>query len=376
MDRRTFLKAAAAGSAVAGVSLAQAKRIRVALIGCGSVSTQYLPNLTKSPFVELVSVCDIIPERAARTGAKYNLPAFPDIEHQLAGPDFDLLVNATSMPSHYPVSKVALAKGKYVWSEKPMALEVPRAQELMQLAASKGVKIWAAPAVVTSPQFAFMARQINSGALGRLAAGHAFYGHDGRLWSAWFFQPGGGSLYDLAVYNVTSLTGLLGPARAVVGMTAIGTEERTLTDGTKVKVETEDNDMLIIDHGNAVLSHVQSGYNYYSPDGHSGKTERYTIDIIGSRGHMHLVGYDWAPHGVDLLTAAQPEVERHQVDPEGYVWQWGASYIAEHLATGKPSLITGEHAVHVLEVMNACHESQRTGRRVPITTTFQWPIVT
>jgi hypothetical protein len=90
---------------------------------------------------------------------------------------------------------------------------------------------------------------------------------------------------------------------------------------------------------------------------------------------MHLVGYDWAPHGVDLVTEAKPTLERHVVDPQGYVWQWGASYIAEHLATGKPSLITAEHALHVLEVMNACKESQRTGRHIPIKSTFKWPVV-
>ncbi|MDX2152159.1 MAG: Gfo/Idh/MocA family oxidoreductase [Bryobacteraceae bacterium] len=375
MDRRNFIKATAAGSIAAAGAQSQGKKIRVALVGCGSVSTQYLPNMSRSPHIQLVSVCDIIPQRAEKAGAKYKVPAFPHIDKQLAGPDFDLLVNTTSMPAHYPLNKKALEKGKHVWSEKPMALEVSQGQELMKLAAAKGVKIWAAPAVVTSPQFAFMAKTLNEGKLGRLAAGHGFYGHDGKLWSAWFFQPGGGPLYDLGVYNVTTITGLLGPAKSVMGMTGIGTTERTLTDGTKVKVETEDNDTLLIDHGNAVFSHIQSGYNYYSPDGHSGKTERYTVDIIGSKGHMHLVGYDWAPKGVDLLTDTMTDVERFQVDPQGYVWQWGASYIAEHLATGKPSLITGEHALHVLEVMNACHESSRTGRRVPIQTTFKWPIV-
>jgi predicted dehydrogenase len=228
--------------------------------------------------------------------------------------------------------------------------------------------------VVTSPQFAFMARQLRAGTLGRLAAGHAMYGHDGMLWSAWFFQKKGGSLYDLGVYNVTTMTGLLGPAKAVMGMTGIGTPERTLTDGTRVKVEVADNEMLLIDHGDAVFSHIQSGYNYFASDGHSGQTERHTIDIIGSKGHMHLVGYDWAPHGVDLATADHPDMERHETDPRGYVWQWGASYIAEHLATGRPSLIAGEHAAHVLEVMNACHESQRTGRRVAIRSKFPWPL--
>lgn len=64
MHRRTFLKTATAGAMAAGAGVSQSKKIRVALIGCGSVSTQYLPNMSKSPFIELVSVCDIVPERA------------------------------------------------------------------------------------------------------------------------------------------------------------------------------------------------------------------------------------------------------------------------------------------------------------------------
>ncbi|HVX67585.1 MAG TPA: Gfo/Idh/MocA family oxidoreductase [Bryobacteraceae bacterium] len=376
MDRREFLKATAAGALAVGSVSGQTRKIRTALIGCGSVSTQYLPHMSKCPYIELVSVCDIKPDRAEAAGKKYNVPYFPHIDRQLAGPDFEFLVNTTSMPSHFPINRKGLEAGKNVWSEKPMGTELSECELLLELAHKKGVKIWGAPTVVTSPQFAFMARTINAGKLGRLAAGHAFYGHDGQLWSAWFFQPKGGSLYDLGVYNVTTMTGLLGPAKAVVGMTGIGTPERTLTDGTRVKVEVADNEMLLVDHGNAVFSHIQSGYNYFSTDGHSGQTERYTIDVVGSKGHMHLVGYDWAPHGVDLATAEKPDTERYVPDPGGYVWQWGASYIAECMATGKESLITGEHAMHVLEVMNACHESQRTGRRIPIKTTFKWPVVT
>lgn len=373
MKRRDFLKAATAGGLAVGKLAGQARRIKTALIGCGSVSRRYLPNMAACPYIELVSVCDIIPERAEAAGRKYNVHYFPNIDKQLAGPDFEFLVNTTSMPAHYPLNKKGLQAGKYVWSEKPMATALSECEELMSLAHKKGVKIWAAPAVVTSPQFAFMAQTLRQGKLGRLAAGHAYYGHRGKLWSAWFFQPKGGSLYDLGVYNITTLTGLLGPAKAVVGMTGIGTPERVLTDGTHVHVEVADNEMLLMDHGNAVFSHVQSGYNYFG--GHGGTTERATVDIIGSDGHMHLAGYDWAPHGVDLVTAEQPDVQRFVTDPQGYVWQWGASYIAECLATTKQSLITAEHAAHVLEVMNACHESQRTGRRIPIKTRFPWPVV-
>ena len=91
MNRREFAKTSLlAGTALASGAIAAApvppKRIRTAVIGCGSVSGQYLPQPTKSPFVEVVSVCDIRPERAKRQAEKFNIPHYyPHIDKLLAG---------------------------------------------------------------------------------------------------------------------------------------------------------------------------------------------------------------------------------------------------------------------------------------------------
>ncbi len=76
---------------------------------------------------------------------------------------------------------------------------------------------------------------------------------------------------DLGVYNIATLTGLLGPAKTVMAMTSIVTPERTVDNKGKIKVEAEDNAMLLMDHGNGVISHVQCGFNYFDPYGHEGK---------------------------------------------------------------------------------------------------------
>ncbi|HEY0609193.1 MAG TPA: Gfo/Idh/MocA family oxidoreductase, partial [Chitinophaga sp.] len=74
------------------------KKIRVAVIGCGSVSGQYLPHLSKSPYVELVSACDIIYERVQQRAKEYNIPNhYPHIDQMLAGAAFDLMVTLTDM---------------------------------------------------------------------------------------------------------------------------------------------------------------------------------------------------------------------------------------------------------------------------------------
>jgi predicted dehydrogenase len=384
IHRRTFVKqglqagAAVALAPLAGVAATQPKRIRVGVIGCGSVSNMYLPHLAECPYAQLVSTCDIIPSRAQRQAEAFQIAHhYPHIDAMLAGEPFDLLVNLTDMQEHEHLNRQALEAGKHIWSEKPIANSLAAGQELLRLATQRDLQLWGAPTVVTSPQFAFMAKQLAQGALGKVAAAHADYGHGGPDWSAFFYQKGGGSMPDLGVYNLTSLTGLLGPAQSVTAMTSIVTPTRTIHDKGKIEVTAEDNAMVVLDHGNGTLSHMQCGFNYFNPHGHDGSQEgRHTIQIVGTKGSMGLVGYDWDPRGVDLATQEHPAYRRYVEDKEDYVWQWGASLAAQSLVTGKPLLITPQHALHVVEIMVAARESQETGRRISLTSTFKWPVLT
>jgi predicted dehydrogenase len=383
LNRRQFAKSALlVGSALAAARFPtiganpSARRIRTSVIGCGSVSNSYLPTLISSPDVELVSLCDIKPDRARGQASRFNVPHwYPHIDEQLAGAPFDFLINLTDMQEHERLNRQALDAGKHVWSEKPIANTLAAGQSLLRLAREKDLRLWGAPITVLSPQFQFMAGALAKGQLGRVAAAHAHYGHEGPNWSAFFYEKNGGSLPDLAVYNLTSLTGLLGPARHVSAMVSIITPERTVHDKGRIQVSEEDNAMVLLDHGNGVLSHTQSGFNYFNPHGHDGRGEqRHTITVVGSQGFMGLVGYDWAPQGVDLATASEPQLQRHAADAQGYTWQQGAALAAASLINGKELLARPEHALHVLEIITAARESQVTGRRIPLTSTFPWPV--
>jgi predicted dehydrogenase len=322
-------------------------------------------------------LCDIKPDRALKQAERFKVANhYPNIDAMLAGVPFDFLVDLTDMQEHEKLNRRGLEAGKHVWSEKPIANSLGAGQKLLRMARENNLRLWGAPITVQSPQFAFMARQINAGKLGRVAAAHAHYGHEGPEWSAFFYEKGGGSMPDLAVYNMTSLTGLLGPAKSVMAMVSIVTPERTVGDKGRIKVTEEDNAMVLLDHGNGVISHVQSGFNYFNPHGHDGSKEtRYTIDVVGSEGFMGMIGYDWAPLGVELATKHSPKLERQVTDAQGYVWQQGAALAAECLVTGKELLTTPEHALHVLEIITAARESQETGKRIKLKSTFKWPVV-
>ncbi|HAK94965.1 MAG TPA: gfo/Idh/MocA family oxidoreductase [Planctomycetes bacterium] len=382
IDRREFMRrgtaAGAAALAARGASgAAPAAKIKVGVIGCGSVSRKYLPHLAGCAHAELASACDIKPERAAQAAKKFKIPNhYPQIDAMLAGAPFDLLVNLTFMQEHGRLNKIALEAGKHVWSEKPLANTYAEGAALVELAKKKGVRIWGAPTVVNSPQFEFMARAINARKLGALAAAHASYGHLGPDWSAFFYEKLGGSMPDLGVYNLVTLTGLLGPARAVTAMLSVVTPMRTVGDKGEVRVEAEDNAMVLLDHGKGVISHVQCGFNYFTPFQHDDtQQDHHTISIIGREGSLHLCGYDWAPHGVDIATADSRSFTRRATGAQGYCWEQGASVICECLATGKEPRWTAEHALHVVEIMEAARESQEHGRRVALKSTFPWPVV-
>lgn len=383
ISREAFIRltsmagAAALLSALESFGATLQNRLKVGVIGCGSVSTQYLPHLSKSPYVELVSCCDIIPARAEKRAKEYNIPYhYAHIEQMLAGAPFNLMITLTDMQEHGRLNKQALLAGKHVWSEKPMANTYAEGKALLDLAKSRKLRIWGAPAVVNSPQFEFMSKTLQQGKLGKVSAAHAHYGHTGPTWSAFFYEKGGGSLPDLGVYNLATLTGLLGPAKSVVAMTSIVTPERTVDNKGTIKVEAEDNAQVLMEHEGGVLSHVQCGFNYFDPYGHQGKgQEKPTIQMWGSHGNMGLVGYDWAPQGVDIATHDHETTQRFADDPKTYVWQEGASVISEALIKHIEPRIAVEHALHVLELIEAARSSQTTGKRVKMKSSFKWPMV-
>jgi predicted dehydrogenase len=385
ISRERFLKMTAlAGAGLLVSSLeswavsTHAKKIRVAVIGCGSVSNRYLPQLQSSSLIEVVSLCDIKYDRALAQNKQYkvNAATYPHIDAMLKGVPFDMMVTLTDMQVHGDLNKKALQAGRHVWSEKPMANTYAEGKALLDLAKAKKLRIWGAPAVVNSPQFAFMSKTIQEGKLGRLASAHGQYGHTGPGWSAFFYEKGGGSMPDLGVYNMATLTGLLGPAKAVMAMTSIITPERTVDDKGKIKVEAEDNAHLLLEHDKGVISHVMCGFNFFDTHGHEAKDQKlHSIQIFGNKGNMRLIGYDWETNGVVLDNSETEPPQLLETEKGGYEWQEGARVTGESIVTGKEPRINVEHALHVLEIIEAARKSSDTGMKIKLKSRFPWPMV-
>lgn len=343
--------------------------LRVGVIGCGSVSQKYIAHLQRlgrpRRWAEIVVTCDVDESRRHEVRDRHGLDNFTtDYREVVESPDVDFALVLTSMQQHGEITHAALEAGKHVLVEKPMAMTLEEAAEIVELARRSPGYLLCAPHVVLSPTYQAIWRRVHHGDIGRIYSARGFYGWSGPWWGPWYYRPGGGSMFDLGVYNVTTLTGLLGPARRVMAMSGIAIPERVV-DGRCIQVGTDDNAHLLLDFGDATYAVVTTGFTIQ-------KYRCAGIELYGSDGAIQMIGEDWAPKGYELW---QNSVGCWQIFEDHSDWPWtdGIRHMIECIQQGTPPVITPEHAHHVLEIMLKTMESGRTGRAIPIESTFEPP---
>ena len=343
--------------------------IRVGVVGVGSVAEKYIPQMQRMNIprqrVDIAVVCDARENRRQVAHERYALDTFTtDYREVVNDPSIDLVLVLTSMPQHWEIARAAVAAGKHVLVEKPMAMTLQQAAELVDLARQSPGYLVCAPHVVVSPTYQAIWKQLNDGAIGTVLTARGFYGWSGPTWGPWFYEPGGGAMFDLGVYNVTTLTGLLGPAKRIMAMSGIAIPERVV-DGKLKQVRTDDNMQLLLDFGDARYAVVTTGFTIqqYNVPG---------IELYGTTGTIQMIGEDWAPTGYEMW---RNEDGFWRTYNEGSNWPWsdGIRHLIECIETGTQPVITPEHAYHVLEIMLKSAESGRTGQALPIESTFVPP---
>jgi predicted dehydrogenase len=344
------------------------KSVRVGVIGLGSVSEKYVPHIRRLNLdglpCEIVVGCDLDGGRAVRA-RDWNIPDFTtDYREVLGREDVDLVLILTAMQVHGEIARAALLAGKHVLVEKPMSMDLAEAAELVQIARTSRGNLVCAPHVTLSPTYQEMWRAIQAGQIGRPLTARGFYGWAGPDWGPWFYEPGGGPMFDLGVYNVSTLTGLLGPARRVMAMSGIAIPER-IVDNRRLTVQTDDNSQLLLDFGNQCFAVVTTGFTIQ-------KYRCSGIEIYGSEGTIQMLGEDWDPQGYELWRNDRGCWEIHE--HRGH-WPWtdGIRDAIEAVHQGRKPVNSPEHAYHVLEIMTKSFESARLGQALPIVSTFEPP---
>ena len=343
--------------------------VRIGIIGCGNVLSAYRAAIDKLRARGLAEVTIAGGRESQRDAvrAELGIHGFTTNETDVIGSaDVDVVLILTSMPQHARLARASLEAGKHVLVEKPLATSLTEATALVELARRSPGYLVCAPFTILSPTFQTLSRRIRRGDIGQPYSARARYGWAGPSWSEWFYKPGGGCLFDLGVYCITSLTGLLGPAKRVMAMTGVAIPEREI-NGRNVPVEAEDNAQVLLDFGGSAYGVVTSGFTlqqYRNP----------AVEIYGSSGTIQMLGDDWDPDGYELWqnSAGAWQVFK-ETDPD---WPWtdGLRHLVECVRRGERPLVTPEHALHVLEIMLKAQQSGREGRALPIDSTFAPPV--
>ena len=182
------------------------KPVKVAMIGCGSISGIYLTNITKVfKELELVGVCDLIPERAEKAQKEYNVPKiYPTMYDAFADPEVEVILNLTRPYQHFDVSKAALEAGKHVYSEKPLGADFEEGKKLVALAKEKGLMLGGAPDTYLGAGIQTCRELIDNGAIGKPIGAACFmicHGHES--WHPdpeFYYKRGGGPKMDMGPY--------------------------------------------------------------------------------------------------------------------------------------------------------------------------------
>lgn len=366
--------------------------INVGIVGCGDVAmSSYLPGFKElSDRVRLVAAFDLVEERAnAAAGMFDGATAYTDLDSFLAHSGeqrMDMVFNLTPAPLHRDITARALESGHHVYSEKPIAATVDEAQALMRIAEEQGRELFCAPATLVTSRFLWMKELLASGELGDpLFINAQIAGMGPAAWRRYpgdpkvFYSKGVGPLIDTGVYLLHVITGLMGPAKRVQAMGGtVYPERKILIDrlyGETLNVETPDLFSINLDLGDNRYAHVFSSFAVAA-------SKSPIFELYATQGALSVERRQWYNgsgttdvYRRDESQSGANEGWENDVSPSNPVrtagiLESGVLHALDCLEHGAEPVLTGAHATHVLEIMNAAHHSIQTGEAVDITSDF------
>ncbi|GAA2138603.1 Gfo/Idh/MocA family oxidoreductase [Streptomyces synnematoformans] len=334
----------------------------IAVVGCGTISDQYLTNLTAFPDLRVLFCADLDTERAAAQAAAYGVPAHGTAADALAHPGVELVVNLTVPAAHHEVAAAAIDAGKHVWNEKPLTLDPATGAELVARAARAGVRLGCAPDTFLGAGLQTARRLLDDGAIGAPLSGLALMQTPGpESWHPspeFLFRRGGGPLFDVGPYYLTCLATLFGPAERVAAVARTGRESRVIGSGpkagTEFAVEVPTHVAALLDYAAGPAASLVVSFD--SPLNRQG-----WVEITGTEATLALPDPNRFDGALRLRKAGADEWTEIEAKGATAGRGMGALDMARALAAGEPHRASGELAQHVLETMAAIERSARAG---------------
>ncbi len=336
--------------------------IRFGLIGCGRVAPRHAQSLAQLRETELAAVADVKESRAAHFAQEYHADAYTDYRRLLDRTDIDAVSICTPSGLHSCITLDALAAGKHVLVEKPIALRLDDADRMIAAAERAGRVL----AVVLQNRYNHPMRQlrhlIDEGGLGRIHLGAAcvrWYRPQSYYEDGWHgtWEMDGGALMNQSIHHIDALQWFMGPVRSVMAYTATRAHA----------MEAEDVGVAILRFQNGALASVE-GSTLTWPQNLEG-----SVAVFGEAGSVKIGGTAlnrmvmWKVQGqleqeAELLTS-------QVVDPPsvyGYSHREAIDDFARALLDGRAPSTAGNEARKSLELVLAMYESARTGNEITL----------
>ncbi|MED1564335.1 oxidoreductase [Alkalihalobacillus alcalophilus ATCC 27647 = CGMCC 1.3604] len=340
------------------------KKIKVGLIGCGNISSVYFKNCLEFEHFELVACADLDLERTRAQAARYGVNAYT-IQELLNDEDIELVINLTTPKAHAAVCIQALEAGKHVYTEKPLAVTREEGRQILDVAKQKGLRIGSAPDTFLGGGIQTAIHLIEKGEIGTPIGATAFMmsrGHE--HWHpdpSFYYDVGGGPMFDMGPYYLTALIAMLGPIKRISGSARISYPERTITSepkaGTKIQVQTPTHISGVLDFSSGAIGTLITSFDVF------GGSTLPRMEVYGSEGTLLVP--DPNTFGGPVLIRKRDEHEFVEVPLTHYYDQnsrgIGVADMAESIQRQRAHRANGELAFHVLEAMHGFHDASNNG---------------
>ncbi|MDR2889505.1 MAG: Gfo/Idh/MocA family oxidoreductase [Lachnospiraceae bacterium] len=370
-------------------------KMSIGIIGCGVISEIYLKNLTTifADYISVVACADRFPEVAKLRAEQFGV-AMLSVEELLADPAIEMVINLTAPDGHYEINKRALFSGKHVYCEKPLALTVAEGRELLDIAREERLYIAAAPDTFLGAGLQTGRAIIDSGEIGEPVGAYGFLLSRGpesfHPNPSFFYQQGAGPLFDMGPYYFTALTALLGPAVRIGAMARCHTPVRRVQNQNSALYDTafvSQVDTFVnatVEFKNGCIANVTTGWEMPFPYWEAGLPQ---LIIYGTKGSLVLPdpnsfgGIAPSPFGEEpgryLILKKGTEKPYELPVKTGFLQNsrgLGAVDMAMAIKERRPSGVSAEMALHVLEMMSGTLEAATENKYYQMTTTCKKPV--
>lgn len=338
------------------------KEINFGIIGCGLISKSHAEAVLGTPGARLAGATD--PNGQARLDftRKYGIHAFDSVEELLASKDVDVVCICTPSGLHAPLAVKAAEAGKHIVVEKPMAINLKEADDIIGACEANGVKLSVISQLRFSPAVIKLKEAVDQGLLGRLVMGDVvmkfyrsreYYANSG--WRGTWKMDGGGALMNQGIHGVDVLQYIMGPLKSVYANT------RTLAR----EIEVEDTAAAVVEFKSGALGVIQGTTSIFP-----GSPRR--LEINGDKGTIALEEdsiIQWDIEGRELPedvilkhTENKSSSNPADIEASGHLRQIGD--MADAIRSGRKPLIDQYEGRKPIEIIMAIYESSRTGRPV------------